>query len=157
MAIDLLQSIIPRGKQVALNNETGREAEISGREAVIKQTVAGNQQIMRAVRALQAGQTLQGEILSVKGDQVQLEILKQVIIEARLSGALNLIPGTNMTFQVKGNQGGNLSLVPLFTNVSADPNVLKALDMAGITINDRTTAMVENMMEKGMPVGKQAL
>ena len=79
MAIDLLQSIIPRGKQVALNNETGREREISGREAVIKQTVAGNQQIMRAVRALQAGQTLQGEILSVKGEQVQLEILKQVI------------------------------------------------------------------------------
>lgn len=150
MAIDLLQSFLQRGNRITSNQETA----VSPSSPL---ATPANQQILRAIRALQAGQTLQGEILSVKGEQVQLEILKEVIIDARLSGALNLTPGTSMTFQVKSNQGGSLSLMPLFTNVSTDPNVLKALDMAGITVNERTTEMVQLMMEKGMPVGKQSL
>ena len=150
MAIDLLQSFLQRGNRITSNQETAVSPSSAS-------ATPANQQILRAIRALQAGQTLQGEILSVKGEQVQLEILKEVIIDARLSGALNLTPGTNMTFQVKSNQGGSLSLMPLFTNVSTDPNVLKALDMAGITVNERTTEMVQLMMEKGMPVGKQSL
>ena len=150
MAIDLLQSFLQRGNRITSNQETA----VSPSSSLV---TPANQQILRAIRALQAGQTLQGEILSVKGEQVQLEILKEVIIDARLSGALNLTPGTSMTFQVKSNQGGSLSLMPLFTNVSTDPNVLKALDMAGITVNERTTEMVQLMMEKGMPVGKQSL
>lgn len=150
MAIDLLQSFLQRGNRITSNQETAVSPSSS-------LATPANQQILRAIRALQAGQTLQGEILSVKGEQVQLEILKEVIIDARLSGALNLTPGTSMTFQVKSNQGGSLSLMPLFTNVSTDPNVLKALDMAGITVNERTTEMVQLMMEKGMPVGKQSL
>lgn len=150
MAIDLLQSFLQRGNRITSNQETAVSPSSAS-------ATPANQQILRAIRALQAGQTLQGEILSVKGEQVQLEILKEVIIDARLSGALNLTPGTSMTFQVKSNQGGSLSLMPLFTNVSTDPNVLKALDMAGITVNERTTEMVQLMMEKGMPVGKQSL
>ena len=149
MAIDLLQSFLQRGNQISTKTENSSLQTVTSTPA--------NQQILRAIKALQAGQTLQGEILSVKGDQVQLEVLKEVIIDARLSGALNLTPGTNMTFQVKGNQGGSLSLMPLFTNVSTDPNVLKALDMAGITVNERTTEMVQLMMEKGMPIHKQSL
>lgn len=157
MAIDLLHSFFQRGNQVTSNTDISAKTELSSKEISMQQSLPANQQILRAIKALQAGQTLQGEVLSVKQDQVQLEILKQVVIEARLSGALNLVPGTNMTFQVKGNMGGSLSLIPLFTNTSTDPNILKALDMAGISINDRTTQMVQSMMEKGMSVNKQSL
>lgn len=151
MAIDLLNSFLNKGNQIT----SGREPS-SGK--VLEQPVSLQaQKVLRGIRMLQTGQTLQGEILSVKGDQVQLEVLKEVMIEAKLAGALNLTPGTNMIFQVKGNQNGTLSLLPLFTNVSADPNILKALDMAGISVNDRTTEMVQVMMEKGMSVNKQSL
>lgn len=151
MAIDLLNSFLQKGNQISSGNKPASRG-------VQEQPVSLQaQQILRGIRMLQAGQTLQGEILSVKGDQVQLEILKEVMIEAKLAGALSLTPGTNMIFQVKGNQNGALSLMPLFTNTSTDPNVLKALDMAGISVNDRTTQMVQTMMEKGMSVNKQSL
>ena len=151
MAIDLLNSFLQKGNQIS----PGRETSVrSTQEQPISLQA---QQVLRGIRMLQSGQTLQGEIISVKGDQVQLEILKEVLIEAKLSSSLSLIPGTNMVFQVKGNQNGTLSLLPLFTNVSADPNILKALDMAGITANDRSTEMVQLMMEKGMSINKQSL
>ena len=152
MAIDLLQSFLQKGNQIS----QGQNSSVSQAAREQQSNMAG-QDVLRAIKALKAGQTIQGEILSVKGDHVQLEVLKDVIIDARLSGALSLTPGNNMTFQVKGNQGGSLSLLPLFTNISADPNIIKALDMAGIVVNERTTEMVQQMMERGMSINKQSL
>lgn len=61
-----------------------------------------------------------------------------------------------MTFQVKNN-GKSLTLSPLFANLSTDENVMKALDMAGIPVTDRTVAMTESMMREGMSIDKQSL
>ena len=62
-----------------------------------------------------------------------------------------------MPFQVKANNSQGLSLIPLFTNIAADPNVLKALDMAQIPVGDRSLEMVQTLMEKGMPIDKQSI
>ncbi|MBR4970651.1 MAG: flagellar hook-length control protein FliK, partial [Paludibacteraceae bacterium] len=104
-----------------------------------------------------AGQTLRGEIISVKGEDVQLAILKDVIIDAKLAQSMNLSPGISMPFQVKSNNQNGLSLIPLFTNTALDPNAIKALDMAGLPVNDRSLEMVLNLMEKGMPIDKKTL
>ncbi len=152
MAIDLLNSFLQRGQNVSSsqNNTTSKTAQTT-------QNLPQNLQVMRAVRALQAGQTIQGEIISVKGDEVQLAILKDAIIDARLAQSMNLTPGTTMPFQVKANTGQGLSLIPLFTNIAADPNAIKALDMAQIPVNDRSLEMVQTLMEKGMPIDKQSI
>ena len=149
MAIDLLNSFLQKGQNITSNSknttvETG-------------QTLPQNLQVMRAIRSLQAGQTLRGEIISVKGEDVQLAILKDVIIDAKLAQSMNLSPGISMPFQVKSNNQNGLSLMPLFTNTALDPNALKALDMAGLPVNDRSLEMVLNLMEKGMPIDKQTL
>ena len=149
MAIDLLNAFLHKGQNVTANSknttvETG-------------QTLPQNLQIMRAIRSLQAGQTLRGEIISVKGEDVQLAILKDVIIDAKLAQSMNLSPGTSMPFQVKSNNQNGLSLIPLFTNTALDPNAIKALDMAGLPVNDRSLEMVLNLMEKGMSIDKQTL
>ena len=149
MAIDLLNSFLQKGQNITANSknttvETG-------------QTLPQNLQVMRAIRSLQAGQTLRGEIISVKGEDVQLAILKDVIIDAKLAQSMNLSPGISMPFQVKSNNQNGLSLIPLFTNTALDPNAIKALDMAGLPVNDRSLEMVLNLMEKGMPIDKQTL
>ena len=149
MAIDLLNSFLQKGQNITANSkntlvETG-------------QTLPQNLQVMRAIRSLQAGQTLRGEIISVKGEDVQLAILKDVIIDAKLAQSMNLSPGTSMPFQVKSNNQNGLSLIPLFTNTALDPNAIKALDMAGLPVNDRSLEMVLNLMEKGMSIDKQTL
>ncbi len=149
MAIDLLNSFLKRETNISSNS---KNTSVSS-----SQNLPQNLQVMRAVRSLQAGQTIRGEILSVNGEEVQLAILKDVVIEARLEQSMNLTCGTTMPFQVKANHGNSLSLVPLFTNTTADPNVLKALEMAKIPINERSMEMVQTLMEKGMPIDKHSL
>ncbi len=152
MAIDLLNSFLQRGQNVSSNSKSATSKTMQS-----TQNLPQNLQVMRAVRALQAGQTIQGEVVSVKGDEVQLAIMKDVIIDARLAQSMNLAAGTTMPFQVKSNTGQGLSLIPLFTNTAADPNALKALDMAQIPVNDRSLEMVQTLMEKGMPIDKQSI
>lgn len=149
MAIDLLNSFLQKGQNVSTNSKSTPTE--SG------QSLPQNLQVMRAIRSLQAGQTLRGEIISVKGEDVQLAILKDVIIDAKLAQSMNLSPGISMPFQVKANNQNGLSLIPLFTNTAADPNAMKALDMAGLPVNERSMEMVLNLMGKGMPIDKQAL
>ena len=149
MAIDLLNSFLQKGQNVSTNSKSIPTE--SG------QSLPQNLQVMRAIRSLQAGQTLRGEIISVKGEDVQLAILKDVIIDAKLAQSMNLSPGISMPFQVKANNQNGLSLIPLFTNTAADPNAMKALDMAGLPVNERSMEMVLNLMGKGMPIDKQAL
>ena len=152
MAIDLLNSFLQRGKNISSNQKSNVPNTTQ-----TTQSLSQNLQVTRAVRALQAGQTIQGEIVSVKGDEVQLAIMKDVLIDARLAQSMNLTPGMTMPFQVKANTSQGLSLIPLFTNTAADPNALKALDMAQIPVNDRSLAMVQSMMEKGMSIDKQSV
>ena len=152
MAIDLLNSFLQRGQNVSSNQKS-----VSSKAPQTTQNLPQNLQVMRAIRALQAGQTLQGEIVSVKGDEVQLVIMNDVLIDAKLAQSMNLTPGTTMPFQVKANTSQGLSLIPLFTNTAADPNALKALDMAQIPVNDRSLEMVQTLMEKGMPIDKQSI
>ena len=149
MAIDLLNSFLQKGQNVSTNSKSISTESM--------QNLPQNLQVMRAIRTLQAGQTIRGEVISVKGEEVQLAILKDVIIDAKLAGSMNLSPGVSMPFQVKANNQNGLSLIPLFTNTAVDPNAMKALDMAGLPVNDRSMEMVLNLMEKGMPIDKHTL
>lgn len=155
MAIDLLNSFLQRGQNVSANQKGS--ASQTTQTVQTTQNFPQNLQVMRAIRALQAGQTIQGEVVAIKGKEVQLAILNDVIIDAKLAGSMNLTPGVTMPFQVKANNSQGLSLIPLFTNIAADPNVLKALDMAQIPVNDRSLEMVQTLMEKGMPIDKQSV
>ena len=150
MAIDLLNSFLQRGVSSNQKSATSQATQTT-------QNLPQNLQVMRAIRALQAGQTIQGEVVCVKGDEVQLAIMKDVIIDARLAQSMNLTPGITMPFQVKANTGQGLSLIPLFTNTAADPNVLKALEAAKLPINERSVEMVQTLMEKGMSIDKQSI
>lgn len=150
MAIDLLNSFLQRGVSSNQKSATSQATQTT-------QNLPQNLQVMRAIRALQAGQTIQGEVVCVKGDEVQLAIMKDVIIDARLAQSMNLTPGITMPFQVKANTGQGLSLIPLFTNTAADPNVLKALEAAKLPINERSVEMVRTLMEKGMSIDKQSI
>lgn len=152
MAIDLLNSFLQRGQNIT----SGQKSNTSG-TAQTTQNLPQNLRVMRAIRALQAGQTIQGEIVSVKGDEVRLAIMKDVLIDARLAQSMNLTPGVTMPFQIKANTSQGLSLIPLFTNIAADPNALKALEMAQIPVNDRSLEMVQSMMKNGMSIDRQSI
>ena len=112
--------------------------------------------INRQIRSLIPGQTIRGEILSRNGSELQLRLTEDLILNARVDQNIHLEQGQNVTFEVKNN-GRTLSLSPLFTNVAADINVLKALEMAGLPVNQRTVAMTKQLMEGGLSVNKSFL
>ncbi|MCM1540283.1 MAG: flagellar hook-length control protein FliK [Blautia sp.] len=119
---------------------------------VSSNTAAANRQI----RSMVPGQTIQGEIVSRNGGEVQIRMADDILLNARVDQNMNIEVGKNMTFEVKNN-GSALTLSPLFTNVSTDMNVLKALDMAGISVNPTSVAMTEQMMEAGLPIDRSSI
>lgn len=110
----------------------------------------------RQIRSLVPGQTISGEVLSRSGGEVQIRISEDLVLNARVDRNMNIEVGKNMTFEVKNN-GSSLTLSPLFTNVSTDRNVLKALDMAGLPVNRDSVEMTEQLMQAGLPVNKNIL
>ena len=148
MAIDLLNRFA--AKQV---NTT---ANVQSNTTVVNES-AEAARIIRSVYALKAGDSLQGELLSVKGNEISLLLGESVTLGARLDRELSLTPGQIMTFTVNGNNHGKLSLTPLFANTGMEQNAMKALDAAAIPVTDKTLAMAEELMKQGMPINKQTL
>ncbi len=113
-------------------------------------------EISRQIKSLVPGQTIQGEIVGRNGSEVQVRLAEDLLLNARVDQNIHLDLGKLLTFEVRNN-GAALTLSPLFTNVAADVNVLKALEMAGLPVNETSVAMTEQMMQAGLPVNKTVL
>lgn len=118
---------------------------------------AANARLNRLISSMKTGQTFQGEIVSKDGNTVLIKLSDDLTMPARLESDANLELGKLITLEVRSNIGGTLSLSPLFENMGTDANVIKALNMAGLPINDNTIEMADAMMKNGMNVGKENL
>ena len=114
------------------------------------------EQVSRQIRTLVPGQTIRGEVVSREGNNAQIRLLQDVLIDARVDADIRLDLGQNITFQVKNN-GQVLSLSPLFTNMATEGTVLKALEMASLPTNESTVAMTKQLMDAGFPIDKNTL
>lgn len=117
---------------------------------------ANTEQVNRQIRALVPGQTLRGEVVSREGNNAQIRLLQDVLVDAKVDADIRLELGQNITFQVKNN-GQTLNLSPLFTNMATEGTVLKALDMASLPVNENTVAMTKQLMDAGLPIDKKTL
>ena len=117
---------------------------------------ANTEQVNRQIRALVPGQTLRGEVVSREGNNAQIRLLQDVLVDAKVDADIRLELGKNITFQVKNN-GQTLNLSPLFTNMATEGTVLKALDMASLPVNENTVAMTKQLMDAGLPIDKNTL
>lgn len=136
------------------HSQTENRVEENGRTSQTQ--YARTADINRQIHSLAPGQTIRGEIVSRNGSEVQIRLSDDMVMNARVDQSINLELGKNVTFEVKSN-GGTLSLSPLFTNIAADANVLKALDMAGLPVNDISVSMTEQLMKAGLPVNRNSL
>ena len=140
-----------------LRKEWG-EVKTSSALGAGRAAVSGNSTglINRQIRSLVPGQTLRGEIISRSGNDVQIRLADDTVLQAKVDQNMKLEVGKSMTFEVRNN-GSALTLSPLFENTSADVNVLKALDMAGLPVNETSVAMTSQMMKAGLSVDRNSL
>ena len=120
-----------------------------------------NQKAAEKPLDLRAGSTIQGTVVSVSegegGERVATISVGNNVINAKLSDEMGLREGQTLNFSVRSNSASGVTITPLYENTSVDQSTLKALTAAGIEINNDTVQLVKDMMEAGLPIGKDAL
>lgn len=145
-----LTGLFQYGNKDSVSRE-GQKA--AGREG----SVTADRPAQQAVKHLTPGQTIQGEVIGKNGNEIQIRVDKDVVINARLDRDMQVSTGQNMTFEVKNNSGSQVALSPLYENMAQDVNVLKALEAAKLPATKDLMQMVSAMMKQGMSIDKNAL
>lgn len=109
------------------------------------------------LQQLQPGDTFQGEIMSVNGQEVQLQLTNGQYMVARLEGEIQLALGQLLNFQVQSNQNSKIILKPVYTNLLQQRVGEAALKAANLAVNDKNLHMVSKLIENGMSIDKNSL
>lgn len=109
------------------------------------------------LQQLQPGDTFQGEIMSINGQDVQLQLANGMYMAARLEGDVQLALGQLLNFQVQSNQNSKIILKPIYTNLLQQRVGEAALKAANIAVNDKNLQMVAKLIENGMSIDKNSL
>ena len=134
-------------------NQTGAAGNAASASAVAKQL-----QTSALLNSLVAGQTIGGRISSMQGNQILLDMGNGVELNARLDSNMKAAVGRQMLFEVKGTSDDKLTLSPLYTNLSAGKSAaISALNAAGMPLTGENLAMVNSMMEEGLPIDRDNL
>ena len=126
------------------------------------QQVTLDERAAERLRSLNAGDSLQGRVVSVSTDAegnrtAQVDLGNGAMVNARLSGNMSLQAGENITFTVRQAGGNALTLSPLYTNTAANSTITQALSQAGLAATNTLTEMVRSMMNEGMSIDRMAL
>lgn len=112
--------------------------------------------LLQEIQNMKPGQTIHGEVVEVNGNEVKISI-KDAYLTAKLERSLAIAVGQSLTFEVQSNSQNQISLRPLFENMTQDINVLKALEAAKLPANQTTTQLVSALMKEGMPINRETL
>lgn len=143
-----LSSLVTQGNQSYI--------EAGGKEtspALMKNLKNGMEEIARKA----PGQSVTGEVIERNGNDILLAIGKNQMLRAKLDAGVSVEEGQMMTFTIKNPGSAKVILSPLYANTGNDPNISKALQMAGIPENATSVQMVKTMMQEGMSIDRDSL
>ncbi|MCR4990647.1 MAG: flagellar hook-length control protein FliK [Lachnospiraceae bacterium] len=112
---------------------------------------------MDILSSMNAGSALTGTVAGFDEGKLILQLTEGAMIEARLEGMADPTIGQQLSFVVKGNNQGNITLSPLFANMNPSSTISGALQAAGLPDNPQTQYIVRSMMEEGLPINKDSL
>ncbi len=106
---------------------------------------------------LQPGQQFQGTVIGTEGDRVSIRTQDNLVFSAKIENGVNIQNGAVLNFEVKGIQGNQIALTPLYSNLSQDSSIIRALQAAELPVTENSIQMVNEMMSQGMGIYKQSL
>lgn len=112
---------------------------------------------MAVLKSMSPGETLQGEVVAVNGNEVEVKIDENAVISAKLEKNMGVAVGQKMMFEVRNNSDGQVALRALFTNLAQEQLAQNALQAAGLPQNSGSMQLISNLMQQNMPIDKQSL
>ena len=103
------------------------------------------------------GDVISGKVSGLQGNVVELLLPNGQNLNALLGQNVQVNLGEQMLFAVKGMNANQMELNPLFTNTANTTTIMKALEGASLPVNEQNVSIVQNMMERGMSIQKDAL
>ena len=130
---------------------TGYAGSVSG-----VPSVAGGQNV--DVTQLKPGDTFQGEITSVNGEDVQIQLANGQYMTAKLARDVQLALGQVMNLQVQSNKDNHVVLKPVYDGRAQMLRVGEAaLRAANMAVNEKNLQLVSKLLENGMSIDKNTL
>lgn len=114
-------------------------------------------QISAQTQGLEPGKVFEGTITDIKNGQVTIGLNDGSTITARMDAGVSLEKGQPMLFEVKSSTAEQIAIRPVTLESAQNPTLLKALEAAGLKVNERNLSMVNQMMAEKMPINKESL
>lgn len=135
------------GEQVTVNVPAGISAQKAG---------------LTLLNLLNQGESFTGQILDITQNRVTIALSDNAVITASLSDAPSFNIGDRADFLVKSNNNEQIvlkSVVPdaASEQIMQDAGAMKVLYNAGVTINEETLKLVNNLMQNNLPVSPEAV
>ncbi len=125
--------------------------------STVSNGVEGMNQVHDSMKQLSPGQIFEGSVVSVKNDQVVLNLSNGQNVTARMEGEVPFLEGQSVFFEVKNNVDGKIEISPLQNQLSNNPTLLNALDQAGLPHSSRNLEMVQTMMKEELSIDVKSL
>ncbi len=120
--------------------------------APVKDTATGQ------VSKLSVGEKFSGEITDISKGTVTIRLENGQSMQARLQENYRFNVGEKITFEVKSNSGSVVEIRPITPGQeSINATAMKALEMAGLPVNDKTLELLKSLMSQQMPIDKATL
>lgn len=119
---------------------------------------ANNSLQVADVSQLQPGDTFQGEIVSVNGEDVQIQLTNGEYMTARLERDVQIAIGQLLNLQVQSNKDNRIVLKPVYDGRMQMLRVGEAaLRAAHMAVSDKNMTLVSALIENGMSINKNTL
>ena len=142
---------------VNLSDYVGGKSTVSQTAGVRGTDVSGSSNRNVPELNLKAGEQLRGTVIEADAGKVTIETKDHGVFMARLENGMQVNKGDVLDFEVRGMQGRQITLTPLYSNMSVDSSAVKALQAAALPVTDAHVRMVNEMMSQGMGIDRQSL
>lgn len=127
------------------------------KEDVFVQKGTGNEGV-RDLQQMPVGKAFRGEITDITGNKVSIKLDNGQQVQARLAEDMNFNIGDKILFQVKSNGGGTIEIKPIKIALQGQEGaILRALEAANMPVNDKTVALLYNLLKEQMPIDKTSI
>ena len=110
------------------------------------------------ITQLQPGDSFQGEIASVNGEDVQIQLANGQYMAAKLERDVQVAIGQVLNLQVQSNKDNRIVLKPIYDNNMQMLRVGEsALRAANLAVNAKNLQLVSTLIENGMSIDKNTL